>query len=107
MNPPSKKWMQTRNAALEGAHYRVFEPIKKLLGNSITVVVVIFVISYMRFNFFEFPEVYTSTITAVQVVVAGISMISLPILLIVSVPVALLDIKLRREVTTTRANHRD
>ena len=104
MNPPSKKWIQTRNAAIESAHRRVFEPLKKRLADCITAAVAVFLISYIRFNFFDFPAVETSTNTAVQVAIAGIAMVSLPILLIASVPIILLDLRFRREVHTAREN---
>lgn len=85
-----EEWKNLRKEILNAAYRRIFEPLK-FLYTAQSAAAIVFFAAYIRFNFFEYDEFGGSYIQAVQLILAGISMLLVSILTPITVFLATLE----------------
>ena len=79
MKGPSKKWKQIRQASLEAAHRHTFGH-AQYAYDLYFAVYCIYMVGYIRFNFFEYLPVGSSLIEALQIGITGVAMVLIAVL---------------------------
>ena len=90
MTPPTEKWRSTKLAALEALHRYIFR-FAELTYLSACMAGVVYLFAFARLNTFDFDAANVTIVSAVEILLAGLAMVSFVALAAFSGPVAFLQ----------------